>query len=120
MSVSGDHIRYVGFAVVADGREYQFRVAGDHSGDPERAFTFWIATADFCPGRLKFQEGPDITLRKLKSLLAGEQEEAPLRSHQKLTESDITNYTATNSSKSKTVTEEQRQAARDRYRNRLG
>lgn len=69
--------------------------------------------------RLKFQEGPDITLRKLKSLLAGEQDGAPLPSRQKLCESDITDYTATNSSKTKTVTEEQRQVARYRYRNRL-
>jgi len=118
--MSGDAVRYIGFAVVADGREYQFRVAGDHSGDPERAFTLWIATADFSPGRLKFQEGPDITLRKLKNLLAGEHDGAPLPSRQKLCESDITDYTATHSSKSKAVTEEQRQAARDRYRNRLG
>ncbi len=117
--MSGDPVRYVGFAVVADGREYQFRVAGDHSGDPERAFTLWIATADFCPGRLKFQEGPDIALRKLKALLAGETEGDALKSRQKLSESDITDYTATNSSKSKTVTEEQRQVARYRYRNRL-
>jgi len=117
--MSGDHVRYLGFAVVADGREYQFRVAGERSGDPERSFTLWIATADFSPGRLKFQEGPDITLRKLKNLLAGEQDDAPLRAHQKLSEPDITDYTATNSSKSKTVTEEQRQVARYRYRNRL-
>ena len=117
--MNGDSVRYVGFAVVSDGREYQFRVAGNHSSDPERAFTFWIATADFSPGRLKFQEGPDITLRKLKSLLASEPGGRPLRPHLKLCESDITDYTASHSSKSKTVTEEQRKVARYRYQNRL-
>lgn len=118
--MSSDPIRYVGFAVVTSGREYQFRVAGSRSEDAERIFTFWIGTAGFRPGRLKFQEGPDISLRKLRNLLAGEQEGLPLLLHQELSESDITDYTAKAPAKHKAWTDEQRAAARQRQQNRQG
>jgi hypothetical protein len=114
-----DSIRYLGFAVVATGREYQFQVAAEAKGGAERIFTLWIAADDFSPGRLKFQEGPDISLRKLKSLLASEPGGKPLALRHELGESDVTDYTATASSKRKTLTEEQRQMARDRYRHHL-
>jgi hypothetical protein len=117
--LNNDPIRYLGFAVVANGREYQFHVAAENKGEAERTFTLWIAAHDFSPGRLKFQEGPDISLRKLRNLLAGEQDGEPLPLRQELGESDITDYTATASSKHKALTEEQRQAARYRYRHHL-
>jgi len=110
-------VRYVGFAVLSSGREYEFHVAGT-AGEPERVFTVWIATADFRPGRLKFQEGPDIAVRKLRTLLALPDEGTPVALHQELSSSEITDFTAKAPSKAKALTEEQRLAARQIFRNR--
>lgn len=119
MSSSHDPVRYMGFAVVTSGREYQFSVAGEHTDDEPRIFKVCIATADFRPGRLKFQEGPDIAIRKLRDLLAAHQGDAPPELHQELSASDVSDYTAKGPAKSKALTEEQKIAARQSYRNRL-
>jgi hypothetical protein len=112
--MTNDPIRYVGFAVVAKGREYQFRVAGE----PERFFTMGIATADFGPGRLRFQEGPDVAIRNLRHMLEAEVGGIPLESHQFLSETTVSDYTAAGPAKNKTWSEEQRNAARLRVRNK--
>jgi hypothetical protein len=119
MSSSHDPVRYMGFAVVTSGREYQFRVAGEHADDEARIFTVCIATADFRPGRLKFQEGPDIAIRKLRDALAAEQAGVLPALHQELSASDVNDYTAKGPAKTKTLTEEQKIAARQSYRNRV-
>ena len=118
-----DPIRYVGFAVKANGREYQFRVAGPtvpggNSSDGERFFTMGIAAAEFRPGRLKFQEGPDVAIRNLRNMLATEVGGIPLQLHHSLSESTVTDYTAAGPAKNKTWSEEQRNAARLRVRNK--
>jgi hypothetical protein len=109
----------VGFAVVAKGREYQFRVAGEHSDAEARIFTVCIATSEFRPGRLKFQEGPDIAMRKLRDVLACQQGDILPELHQELSASEVTDYTAKGPAKSKALTEEQKIAARQGYRHRL-
>ncbi len=119
MSSSHDPVRYVGFAVVANGREYQFRVAGEHGDAEGRIFTVGITTADFRPGRLKFQEGPDIAIRKLRDVLACEPGGILPALHQELSASEVSDYTAKGPAKSKALTEEQKIAARQSYRNRL-
>jgi hypothetical protein len=121
--MTNDPIRYVGFAVVARGREYQFRVAGPtvpggNSTDGERFFTMGIATADFRPGRLRFQEGPDVAIRNLRNMLAAEVGGVPLEAHLFLSETTINDYTAAGPAKNKTWSEEQRNAARVRVRNK--
>ena len=92
--MSSDPVRYVGFAVMAGGREYQFSVAGASTAEAERIFTMGIAGANFRPGRLKFQEGPDIAMRKLRTVLAAPPGPFPLDLRQALSESDVTDYTA--------------------------
>jgi hypothetical protein len=84
-----DQIQYLGFSAQAGGREYRFRVAGES----ERLFTLWIAAAGFAPGRLRFQEGPDISFRKLQSLLAGEAGN-PLAPRHILSDSEVDDYAA--------------------------
>jgi hypothetical protein len=108
----------MGFAVVTSGREYQFRVAGEHPDDEARIFTVCIATADFRPGRPKFQEGPDIAIRKLRDLLACQQGDTLPELHQELSASEVSDYTAKGPAKIKALTEEQKMAAKQ-DRNRL-
>ena len=103
-------IQYLGFSVVASGREYSFRVLGQDNGD--RSFTVAIANADFLPGRLKYQEGPDISYRKLLTALALEQSDSIMGLRQQLTESEVADYTAAGKTKARIWTEEQRMAAR--------
>jgi hypothetical protein len=119
MSGSSDPVRYMGFAVVASGREYQFRVAGEHADDEARIFTVGIATADFRPGRLKFQEGPDIAIRKLRDVLACQLGDVLPAMHHELSASEVSDYTAKGPAKSKALTEEQKLAAKQSYRHRL-
>ena len=107
-------IQYAGFAVVAGGREYSFLVPGpDNMG---RAFTMLIQDSAFRRGMLKYQEGPDLCYRKLLSALAAEEGKSPLRSRQQVTESEVVEYTALGRTKGRNWTEEQRQAARLRFR----
>jgi hypothetical protein len=120
MSSSHDPVRYMGFAVVTSGREYQFRVAGERSDDEARIFTVRISTADFRPGRLKFQEGPDIAIRKLRDVLACQASDTPPPElYHELTASEVSDYTAKGPAKAKALTEEQKLAAKQGYRNRL-
>jgi len=119
MSSSRDPVRYMGFAVVTSGREYQFRVAGDHADDEARIFTVCISTSEFRPGRLKFQEGPDIAIRKLRDVLACQASDTLPELHQELSASEVSDYTAKGPAKSKALTEEQKLAAKQGYRNRL-
>ncbi len=111
------HLEYLGFSVLANGREYSFRVAGEDSAD--RSFTVIVVNADFLPGKLKYQEGPDISYRKLLSTLAVEQGDPPMCLRQKVTEADVADYIALGSARTRKPTEEQRAAARERFRNRL-
>jgi hypothetical protein len=121
--MTNDPIRYVGFAVVSNGREYQFRVAGPtvpggNSSEGERFFTMSIASSEFRPGRLRFQEGPDVAIRNLRIMLAAEAGGNPLGPRLFLSQSTVDDYTAAGPAKNKTWSEEQRNAARLRVRNK--
>ncbi len=110
-------IQYVRFEVVAGGREYAFRVTGEDGGD--RVFAVIINNTQFLPGRLKYQEGPDITYRKLQGMLAVEHSESPLGLRQLVTESDITDYAVAGPVKKRKWSDAQRLAARQRLRERM-
>ena len=113
----GRLLQYVGVSMIAGSREYSFRVADLLEAD--RFFTVDIQNVDFLPGRLKYQEGPDICYRKLLSLLEGELSNSPLCLRQQVTGSDVTDYTVAGSARSKKWTEEQRAEARQRLPTRL-
>lgn len=111
------HLQYLGFSVVTGGREYNFRTAGEDNAD--RSFIVIVGNAAFLPGRLKYQEGPDLSYRKLLSALAVEQGNSPMGLRQQVTESEVTDYTAAASPKARKWTDEQRATARERFRKRL-
>ena len=110
-------LQYLGFAVVTGGREYSFRVRCPEGID--RDFTVAVANAGFLSGGLKYQEGPDVCYRKLLHALAGEQTGSPALPRQQLSESELFDYKAIGPNKAHKRTEEQRAAARLRFRERL-
>ena len=114
--MNAEPVRYLGVDVVAEGREYRFRVDGKPPGAAERIFRLWIAAACFRPGKLTFQDGPEIASRKLRTMLQAEQQTQPLELRQDLSESDITDYAVSGKVRHKAWTEEQRNAARLRTR----
>ena len=111
-------IQYVSFEVFNGGREYTFRVTAEDG--EARSFTVIINNADFLPGKLKYQEGPDISYRKLQGMLAIEHIDSPVGLRQLVTESDITGYAVAGPVKTRKWSEAQRMAARQRLRERTG
>ncbi len=110
-------LQYLGFSVVTGGREYNFRTVGE--GHADRSFIVIVGNGAFLPGRLKYQEGPDLSYRKLLSALAVEQGNLPMGLRQQVTESEVTDYTAAASPKARKWSEEQRTTAGERFRKRL-
>lgn len=83
-------LQYEGFAVVQGGRQYSFSARPKEG--PARTFTVFVSDARFRPGLLDYQGAPDVCYRRLKSVLAIEEEEKPVGTHHNLTESDIVEY----------------------------
>ncbi len=110
-------LQYLGFSVVAGGREYSFRVRIPEGID--RDFTIAVANAGFLTGGLKYQEGPDVCYRKLLHALVGELTGSPALPWQQLSESEVVDYKSIGPNKAQKRSEEQRVAARQRFRERL-
>ena len=110
-------LQYLGFSVVTGGREYSFRVRVPEGID--RDFTIAVSNAGFLSGGLKYQEGPDVCYRKLLHALVGEQDGSPALPRQQLSDSEVFDYKAIGPNKAQKRTEEQRAAARLRFRERL-
>ena len=105
-------LEYTGFTALARGREYVFALHGADA--TERSFTITIAAAAFGPGRLKYQEGPDLCYGKLQAALAAEEMDGPVGPRQQVTDSDIMAYRASGRAKARKPTEEQRLEAKQR------
>jgi len=110
-------LQYLGFEVVTAGREYSFRVRIPEGLD--RDFVIAVANAGFLSGGLKYQEGPDVCYRKLLHALVGEQSGPLALPRQQLSDSELGDYKAIGPNKAHKRTEEQRAAARLRFRERL-
>jgi len=110
-------LQYLGFSVVTAGREYSFRVRVPEGID--RDFTIAVANSGFLTGGLKYQEGPDVCYRKLLHALVGELTGSPALPRQQLSDSELISYKAIGPNKAQKRTEEQRVAARLRFRERL-
>ncbi len=106
-------LQYTGLVVLIGGREYSFRVA--ELDETDRFFTVSIGNADFLPGKLKYQEGPDICYRKLTTLLAEEKSDSPLCLRQQVSASEAADYAGAGAAKSRKWTDEQRLEARKRH-----
>src|SRR5260221_11940913 len=89
-----DPVRYVGFSVAAGMREYRFEVQGNDAEKTVRLFTLSVGASHFLPGKLRFQQGPDITSRKLRRMIASEAADSPVAPVQLLSDSDIAEYSS--------------------------
>jgi hypothetical protein len=86
------YIQYAGFSIVPSFRVYNFDVL-----DPPavaREFTVKVRLEDFCPGRLRFQDGPGIGSARLQRELKGETQEARAEADLRIDEQDVREYRA--------------------------
>ena len=84
------YIQYVGVQNSLSFRTYSFHVL-----DPpreSREFTVQVTSADFSPGRLKFQDGPEISSERLHRELKVETTELPAQSDLHVSEQDVRAY----------------------------
>lgn len=86
------YIQYVGLDNSISSRIYAFHVI-DPPGET-REFTVEVRSEEFCPGRLKFQDGPGISSARLQRELKGETQESHAESHLRVGEQDIDAYRA--------------------------
>lgn len=86
------HIQYVGFYHALRSRIYGFRVIDLPM--ETRKFTVQIESGAFCPGSLKFQDGPGVCFALLQRELEGETHESHADSHLRVGEQDIGAYRA--------------------------
>ena len=83
-------IHYEGFTVVATNRLYSFSVT--EAFVESRKFTVEIAPASFIRTQLKFQDGPAISLYRLKQEIEHESPASPARAHLTINEQDVADY----------------------------
>ena len=84
------YIQYVGVQNSLSFRTYSFHVV-DHPR-VSREFTVQVPSADFSPGRLKFQDGPEISSERLHRELKVETTELPAKSDLHVSEQDVRDY----------------------------
>lgn len=86
------YIQYVGLDNSISSRIYAFHVI-----DPPREareFTVEVRSEEFCPGRLKFQDGPGISSARLQRELKGETQESHAEPELCIEEEDVWEYRA--------------------------
>ncbi len=84
------YIQYAGFTLLADSRVYNFHVI-----DPPREareFTVNVQSKAFGSSPFKFQDGPGISMARLKRELDQESQESPAESSLKVGQRDIQEY----------------------------
>lgn len=83
-------IHYEGFAVVAANRLYNFSVDG--TSDEPRKFTVEIKPTSFVATQLKFQDGPSISMQRLKREIEQESDTSPAKAHLTISGQDVEDY----------------------------
>ncbi len=86
-------IRYEGFIVGATDRFYNFSVSG--ASDGPRQFTVGIRFESFVSARLGFQDGPSISVQRIKEELDQETQDCPAKPQLIISGHDIENYLVT-------------------------
>jgi hypothetical protein len=86
------YIQYVGSDNSISSRIYTFHVIDPPGG--ARDFTVKIRSEEFCPGRLKYQDGPGISSARLQRELEGETQESRAKPDLCIDEQDIREYRA--------------------------
>jgi len=95
--MSNTAIHYEGFTVVAANRLYSFSV--NDASDGPRKFTVEIQPSSFLSSQLKFQDGPAISLLRLKREIELESPTSPAKAHLTISVQDIEAYMTINSPK---------------------
>jgi hypothetical protein len=85
-------IRFEGFVVAGSDRVYNFSVG--NATDGPRQFTVGIPFLSFAPAQLKFQDGPPISLQRVREELDQEAEDSPAKNDLTITGHDIEAYLA--------------------------
>ena len=88
--ITKDLIQFQGFAVSATDRAYHYVVI-DATGET-RQFCVTVSLESFRKTPLKFQDGPLITLERLKQELEGETQESHAEARLKIGQPDIVSY----------------------------
>jgi ActR/RegA family two-component response regulator len=86
------YIQYAGFNIVSSFRVYNFDVIDPPAA--AREFTVKVRSEEFCPGRLKFQDGPGISSARLQRELKGETPESRAEPDLGIEEQDVREYRA--------------------------
>ncbi len=84
------NIQYVGFSVVATSRIYSFRAIRALEG--LREFTVKVQFDTFRTTPLRFQDGPDICLTRLRRELERETQESHAKLNLQVEEQDVREY----------------------------
>lgn len=86
------YIQYTGFNIVSSFRVYNFDVIDPPAA--AREFTVKVPFEDFCPERLRFQDGPGIGSARLQRELKGETLESRAEFDLRIEEQDVREYRA--------------------------
>jgi len=86
------YMQYVGVDNSVGSRIYSFHVID--SPQETREFTVKIRSEEFCPGRLRFQDGPGISSARLQRELKGETQESRAEADLRIEEQDVREYRA--------------------------
>jgi hypothetical protein len=86
------YIQYAGFTLETDSRIYAFHVI--HPPQEAREFTVNLQTNAFGSSLLKMQDGPGISMARLKRELDQETPESPAETSLCIGQSDIQEYVA--------------------------
>ncbi|HET7212045.1 MAG TPA: hypothetical protein VFL79_00530 [Terriglobia bacterium] len=85
-------IRYVGFQLKANGRDYSYRVLNPKEGD--REFVLSISNRAFSKHGFPYQDAAGLCYRKLQEALGAESPEHPVPSRSDLSDQDLHEYMA--------------------------
>jgi hypothetical protein len=86
------YIQYIGVDNSVSSRTYSFQVIDPPRGT--REFTVKVRSEEFCPGRLRFQDGPGISSARLQRELKGETQESLAETDLRIEEQDVREYRA--------------------------
>jgi hypothetical protein len=91
------NIQYVGFESKPFAREYTFRV--QESPIEQHEITFTILNEAFNSHALSYQDAPDLCSRKLQRERTATSEDNPMKSHYRISETELADYRDSHSPK---------------------
>lgn len=83
-------IRYLGFELKANGRDYSYRVVNPKDGD--RDFVLSISNRAFSEHHFPYQDAAALCYRKLQKALDAESPDRPVPHHTALSDQELDEY----------------------------